>query len=586
MPKFLQSVFAFVRTYFALLVVFAVFLWSAWVIATFRAQQTPPGSTVIRLGHWQLEASVREGIDEMAKEYQKTHPGVIIIQDAIPEGTYGQWVSTQLMGGTAPDIMQVGAMLPANIWLSYYNRYFYPLSRYVNAPNPHNAGTDIADLPLRQTYKDGMKTAYVTEMQEYMSVPLSLFGVRIFYNKDLLKKLTGRDEAPRDYREFLAVCERIRSATNAVTGQPYIPIAGSAYHFGHWDGMMFSPVTYGAFRRADFNRDGFVGNDETFVAFKTGLLDFYYPPYALWLKMLREVTDYFQVGYTGLGRDEAVFLFAQQRAVFMTTGTWDARSLQEQAKGQFEVGIMDFPIPSRDDPVYGGVVEGRIYESPGGGFQFGVSRNSKHVDVAVDFLLFLASQKGNEKLNGIIGWIPAIVGTELDPLLKAFEPHLEGIYGNANFTLGGNTAVTWAQRYSLYQVNQISFDDFAKTYTEFYLKNGLEDFMEQQRDWRRGMQRNEQYLAGIRGRAILADEAAAAATNADEKAADEIDAESAWVRYRAITASRQIWGELNHARQMDLVKKDKLPEGYVGPYEYSSNVLAKIRARIRAEGSK
>ena len=584
--RILQAIFNMVRTYFALLVVFAVFVWSAWVIATYRAQQTPPGSIVIRLGHWQLEASVREGINEMAKEYQKTHPNVVIIQDAIPEGTYGQWVSTQLMGGTAPDIMQVGAMLPANIWLSYYNRYFQPLSRYVNAPNPHNAGTDIADLPLRQTYKDGMKTAYVTEMQEYMSVPLSLFGVRIFYNKDLLKKLTGRDEAPRDYREFLAVCEQIRSAVNAVTGQPYIPIAGSAYHFGHWDGMMFSPVTYGAFRRADFNRDGFVGNDETFVAFKTGLLDFYYPPYALWLKMLREVTDYFQVGYTGLGRDEAVFLFAQQRAVFMTTGTWDARSLQEQAEGQFEVGIMDFPIPSRDDPVYGQVVEGRIYESPGGGFQFGVSRNSKNVDVAVDFLLFLASQKGNEKLNGIIGWIPAIVGTELDPLLKAFEPHLEGIYGNANFTLGGNTAVTWAQRYSLYQVNQISFDDFAKTYTEFYLKNGLEDFMEQQRDWRRGMQRNEQYLAGIRGRAILADEAAAAGTGADEQSAAELDAESAWVRYRAITASRQIWGELNHARQMDLVKRDKLPEGFVGPYEYSSNVLAKIRARLRAEGSK
>lgn len=583
MPKFLQSVFAFVRTYFALLVVFAVFLWSAWVIATYRAQQTPPGSTVIRLGHWQLEASVREGIDEMAREYQKTHPNVVIVQDAIPEGTYGQWVSTQLMGGTAPDIMQVGAMLPGNIWLSYYNRYFFPLSRYVNSPNPHNAGTDIADLPLRQTYKDGMKTAYVTEMQEYMSVPLSLFGVRIFYNKDLLKQLTGRDVAPRDYREFLAVCEQIRSAVNAVTGQPYIPIAGSAYHFGHWDGMMFSPVTYGAFRRADFNRDGFVGNDETFVAFKTGLLDFYYPPYALWLKMLREVTDYFQVGYTGLGRDEAVFLFAQQRAVFMTTGTWDARSLQEQAEGQFEVGIMDFPIPSRDDPVYGEVVEGRIYESPGGGFQFGVSRNSKHVDVAVDFLLFLASQKGNEKLNGIIGWIPAIVGTELDPLLRAFEPHLEGIYGNANFTLGGNTAVTWAQRYSLYQVNQISFEDFAKTYTEFYLKNGLEDFLEQQRDWRRGMQRNEQYLAGIRGRAILADQAAAGAADADAQSAAGLDAKSAWVRYRAITASRQIWGELNHARQMDLVKRDQLPEGFVGPYEYSSNVLAKIRQRLREE---
>ena len=581
--RFLQAIFNFIRTYFALLVVFVVFLWSAFVIVTFRAQQTPPGTVVIRLGHWQLEASVREGIDEMAREYRQTHPNVVVVQDAIPEGTYGQWVSTQLMGGTAPDIMQAGGMLPGNIWLSYFNRYFLPLSRYANAPNPYNAGTDLADIPFRKTHKDGMKTAYVAEMQEYMTVPLSLFGVRIFYNKDLLQKLTGRDEAPHDYREFLAVCEKIRSCTNPVSGQPYIPIAGSAYHFGHWDGMMFSPVTYGAFRRADFNRDGFVGNDETFVAFKTGLLDFYYPPFRLWLQMLREVTDYFQVGYTGLGRDEAVFLFAQQRAVFMTTGTWDARSLQEQAKGQFEVGIMDFPIPARDDPVYGEVVEGRIYESPGGGFQFGVSRNSKNPDVAIDFLLFLASQKGNEKINRIIGWIPAIVGTELDPFLKAFEPHLEGIYGNVNFTLGGNTAVTWAQRYSLYQVNQISFEDFAKTYTPFYLKEGLKDFLEQQRDWRRGMQRNEQYLAGIRGRAILADEAAATATHADEKAADETEAESAWVRYRAITASRQVWDELNHARQMDLVNRDKLPPGYVGPYEYSANVLEKIRARVRAQ---
>ena len=90
MPNILKSLFNLFRTYFALLVVFAVFLWSAWVIATYRAQQTPPGSVVIRLGHWQLEASVREGIDEMAREYRKTHPNVIVIQDAIPEGTYGQ----------------------------------------------------------------------------------------------------------------------------------------------------------------------------------------------------------------------------------------------------------------------------------------------------------------------------------------------------------------------------------------------------------------------------------------------------------------------------------------------------------------
>lgn len=579
----LKKIFGFVRTYFALLVVFAVFIWSAVVIVTYRAVQTPPGSVVIRLGHWQLESSVREGIDEMAAEYGKLHPGVIVLQDAIPESTYGQWVSTQLMGGTAPDILQVGGQLPGNIWLSYFNRYFQPLTRYVYNPNPYNAGTELGETPLRQTYKDGMKTAYVPEMQEYMSIPLTLFGTRIFYNKTLLKELTGRDEAPEDYREFLAVCDQISKSTNAATGQPYIAIAGSAYHYGQWDPMMFSPVTYGCMRKADLNRDGFVGNDETFVAFKTGQLDFKYPALDAWLTMIREVTDYFQTGYTGLGRDEAVFLFAQQRAVFMTTGTWDAGSLMAQAEGQFEVGIMNFPLPAKDDPVYGGVVEGRIYESPGVGFQFGITRSSKHFDVALDFLMFLSSKGGNEKLNGIIGWIPAIKGTEIVPLLRAFEPNLEGVYGNINFALGGNTTITWGQQLDLYKVNQVGKEKFAEDFTKYYLKHGLADFLEQQRDWRRGIQRNEQYLAGIRGRAILADEEAATTEDPAEREEAEKEAESAWVRYRAITSSRQIWGELNHARQLQLINKDEMPEDYVGPYEYSEKVKEKIRARLKSE---
>ena len=80
--------------------------------------------------------------------------------------------------------------------------------------------------------------------------------------------------------------------------------------------------------------------------------------------MLRELTDQFQTGFSGLTRDEAVFLFVQQTAVFMATGTWDARSLQEQSDGQFTVGVMDFPLPDADDPVYGKFVEGPLFEQP------------------------------------------------------------------------------------------------------------------------------------------------------------------------------------------------------------------------------
>ncbi|HPF99166.1 MAG TPA: ABC transporter substrate-binding protein [Kiritimatiellia bacterium] len=562
----IRKIFTFIREYFAMIMVISVFAWAASMIALYRNRQAPPGATVLRIGHWQLEASVRDALDEMARRYRELHPNVYIIQDAIPESVYGQWVSTQLMGGTAPDIVQVGAMLPANIWLSYYNRYFVPLSREVNRPNPHNAGTEQATTPLRSTYKDGMRTAYVDEMQEYMSMPLSMFGVRIFYNRDMLKKLTGLDEAPHDYRAFLAACKKITSQKDP-QGNNYIAIAGSGYHFGMWDSMMFDPLTYGAVRKADFNRDAFVGNDELYVAIKTGRLGMKFPPFEAKFHMLREVTDFFQTGYTGLTRDEAVFLFAQQKAVFMTTGTWDARSLQKLAEGLFEVGVMDFPLPGKDDPYYGPIVEGPIYERPGGGFQFGITRTSKHQDIAMDFLLFIASQPQNEELNRIIGWIPCIVGAKMDPLLEAFAPHLEGVYGAMNVWLGGETATRWMQLYSLYQVNQISYDELVARFEPFYREQGLKDFLEQQRDWRRGMYQNERFLAGIRARALSAE--------GDEST-------SAWVKYRALTTSRQIWSELSHNRQIKLIEKG--PDiAAVGPYEYSEEVMKKIKKRLKAK---
>ena len=563
-----MSAWARIKGYIPVAAIVVAFAWSGLSILFYRSKGPPPGATVIRFGHWQLESSVREAIDEMAKEYRKLHPDVWIVQDPIPDAIYGQWASTQLMGGTAPDIMQVGAQLPDPIWLSYYNRYFLPVGRQVNQPNPYNAGTELAAIPLRKTYKDGMKTGYVTELQDFYSIPFSVFGSRLFYNKDLLKQLTGLGEAPTEYRAFLDVCAKI-AAQKTEKGQNYVPIAGSGYHFGMmWDPLMFSPLTYEAFKTADFNRDGFLGTDESFVGVRTGLLSFDHPAYRAKFKMMREVTDYFQTGWTGLGRDEAVFLFAQKKSVFIGAASWDALGLIQQAKdGHFELGLIDFPRPLPTDPEFGSFAAGPPYETVGAGFRFGITRFSKHADVALDFLLFLASQKQNEALNRIIGWIPAVTGTQMDPVLAAFEPHLEGVYGALAPTLGGETQVKWDQLVPKFQIRQMDFDQLAAEYTAFYREKGMEDFLKQQRDWRRGMHQSEQFLAGIRSRALGAD--------------DEATRKSEWVRYRALTAQRQVWAEVDHSRQMKLVEQG-VDRSAVGPYEYSTQVLQRVRARLGA----
>ncbi|HEY5742957.1 MAG TPA: hypothetical protein VIS99_10490, partial [Terrimicrobiaceae bacterium] len=177
--------------------ILAVFSWAAATIAMRRSEETPGNGVTIRLAHWQLEAGVRDGLAQAAAEYQKLHPSVRIIQEAIPEATYGQWMSTQLMGGTAPDIVQAG-LVEGHLMTAFFLRYFVPLSRYVTRPNPYNKGTDLEHVPLIRTFKDGMRRSFIDETQEFMTVPLALTGIRLFYNKPLLKKLTGLDQAPND----------------------------------------------------------------------------------------------------------------------------------------------------------------------------------------------------------------------------------------------------------------------------------------------------------------------------------------------------------------------------------------------------
>jgi raffinose/stachyose/melibiose transport system substrate-binding protein len=564
----ISRAWSFLRRQFALFFVIAVFLWSALAILSARRGELPEEARIqLRIAHWQLEGGVREAFDRMAAEYCKLHPEVSIVQDAIPEGVYGTWLTTQLMGGTASDMIEIGLGVPYNVLLGYYSRYFLPLTAYVNQPNPYNRGTELEDTPWRQTYKDGMRNSYVEELQQYMTVPLAQFGIRIFYNRDLLRRLTGLDVAPADYRAFRAACERIGSQQDD-RGRPYTPIASSGYHVGMWDGFMCSPLTYAAVRRVDFNRDGAVGNDELFVGFKTGRIGFDFPPFEARFRMLRQLTALFQPGFTGLGRDEAVFLFAQQRAVFISTGTWDAGSLLEQARGVFEVGVMDFPVPASDDPEFGAIVEGPVYERPAAGFAFGITRTCKHPEVALDFLRFLGSRRGNQEFNAIIGWIPAIQGASVAPLVRAFEPHLEGVFGAMPVdSLGGETIIRWQQLAALFQVNQIGYEEMVAEYQPFYLERGMEELAEADRNRRRGVARDEQFLAGIRGGALGSSGA---------------EAVSRWIKYRAMTAGRLLNRNLGAA----LLQK-RLEAGVatnaVGPYEFSPDVIARVRARILSE---
>jgi raffinose/stachyose/melibiose transport system substrate-binding protein len=548
------------------IVIGLVFLWAVISIGTRRRATDASDLINIRIAHWQLEAGAREGLAEAATEYQKVHPNVRIIQEAIPESTYGQWMSTQLMGGTAPDIVQAG-MVDAPLMTAFFTRYLLPLSSYVTQPNPYNAGTNLEGVPLFLTFKDGMRRSFIDETQEFMTIPLALVSLRLFYNKSLLKKLTGLDEVPKDFRTFLKVCEKIRSQKQP-NGQPYVAIAGSRYHFIRWEDSMAKPLTYDALREIDFNRDGRFSKDEMFMGFVTGKVDFSNPAYRASFKMVEEITKELPSGWSGLGRDEALFNFAQEKAVFTSGGIYEAGGIQEQAHGKFELGVADFPVPAPSDPDYGAIIQGPRYELPDGNMPMAVTRTSNHPDVAVDFLLFLTSRHQNEKFNKRLKWIPIVVGAEVDPFLKVFEPNLDGVLPAFDATTGAESFIKWSQLYSLFQIHQLSYDEMAEQFTLFWDTIGREDFREYIRNRRRAQLQDEQLAVGLRQKAM--------SESGPQSLVD-------WMKYRNIVFTRQMEGDKTLIIQglvftnPEALKKQTF-------YRYTDKALDNIRKSVKAEG--
>ncbi|MCU0794292.1 MAG: hypothetical protein MUE42_15930 [Opitutaceae bacterium] len=203
----------------------ATFAISLLNIARRGREEADPNLRVLRIAHWQLETGPAVAIDAIAREYERRHPGVRVEQMRIPEKIYPQWVTTQLVGGTAPDLVQIGAAID-NERLA---RFFEPVTEQALLPNPYNEGSELAGLPWRETFYDGMASGFDENLQDYYGAAMFFGSVRMFYNRDLLVRITGRDEPPQTLAEYEELCRRVGEYAQA-NGKELIPVAGSRYN--------------------------------------------------------------------------------------------------------------------------------------------------------------------------------------------------------------------------------------------------------------------------------------------------------------------------------------------------------------------
>ncbi|MDF3128608.1 extracellular solute-binding protein [Kiritimatiellaeota bacterium B1221] len=472
-----------------LLVCYAGAIWN--VVKSKRQEQR---ADVIRIVHWQLELGVRDGLQVLIDEFEayKAEQGqaVEVVQIPIPERAYNQYVTTQLIGGTAPDMIQIG-MFPEE----YLGRYFYPLSNEIQKPNPFmnrrleilSAKSELtpveaeelemvkilAGKPWMDSFTDGLRGQFKENFQEYFGVGFSTFTVRMYYNKDLFKKVLGHDNPPSKFEELINVSNAIKDYGKE-NGIDLLPIASSKYQADVFRNRYLAELTSDLSKEYDMDYSGSTVGEEKLYAMLRGDLTPWNEQYKASIELVQDLADFFPRGFMSMGREDSGFAFVQGKAGMITSGSWDALSylkkIEDQPEaGRFEVGIFDLPSISKDHPKYGQFADGRNSEATSGtGFGFGITRFTRNFDLCVEFLQFSTTPDMNTKVNEIAGWIPVVKGAVPGELLKKFQPNFVGYQGSVNFEVmsGGKVRLLEQQVYWPLISGDSDFETYAKTLWE------------------------------------------------------------------------------------------------------------------------
>lgn len=409
------------RNHLGLGLLAVVFLASAWHALTRGGAAANDGRTVIRVGHWLMHAGMREAFDEAARDYERLHPNVRVEQIAVPVRSWSAWVRTQLIGGTAPDITgQLG------LNEEHLSRHFIPLDDLLDAPNAYNRGGPLEGVPWRDTFNDGLSAmrALNPNSGEITGVYLQLTSLRLFYNKALLRRVTGSDRPPATYAELRALREQV-DRYNAGHGAMLEPLAGC----GPYAQFLFQRLLPSQTQRLGIElspgRTLQLSTSELAERMLEGRLGYGAPELRSSLELLRDVSGLMSPGFAQLQRDDALFAFLQQNALGIVAGTWDYAVFVRD--GKFETGVAPVPFPDHTDPRFGRHVLGPIAEAGGGAEGImGVTNSSPHPEIAVDFLRFLTSHRTATRFTAWSKRASAIAEVPPPPDAPGLAPQLEG----------------------------------------------------------------------------------------------------------------------------------------------------------------
>jgi len=402
------------------------------------AEEQRVDRVTIRVSQWQLEGGVRQAFAALIRRYEELNPRVHVIPISVPDTIYRQWARTQLVGGTAPDIVEY------NKDFLGVERFFSPISDEVLQPNPYNRGTPLEGVPWRDTFLDAMANpdGFNAQLNQYYAATLTQVSMRLMFNRPMLRAITGGEEPPRNYREFLALCARVRDYARE-HHLDLAPIANSGETIIGLAGYIFESAASGLSSRLDQRHTLGFTSRELGLHYLRGEWNFRDPALRPGFELLRDLGDNSVPGFLQLTRESPLMDFVRQRALMVVAPSWEASSLKELCP--FALGAFRYPVPMQDDPVYGRLMLGP-YSDGRLGTTLGLylNRATRHRREALDFLHFITSVEGSQIFTDVSTWLPAIADVKTSAYSRQFLPFYDGYIWSLDggfFNLTGNDAV-------------------------------------------------------------------------------------------------------------------------------------------------